>query len=262
MPVLKNYALVTGAANGIGKAIAFQLAGQGYDLLLVDIDQDLLTDCAAQAFTKYNRRVEYKVVDLASERAAADIFAWSQPFHPYLTILVNNAGYGLHGPFSQLSLDEQLEMLRVNILAVVRLSHIFIPVLKDRERSYLLNVSSTTAYQSVPFLTMYSASKVFVLSFTRSLRRELEGTPVSVSCLCPGSTDTNFVHRARMNDRVKATAIKFNMTPARVAEYAVNGMFSNKTEIIPGFINKLNAWLPRYFNKSLAEKVALRIYKP
>ena len=125
-----------------------------------------------------------------------------------------------------------------------------------------MNVASTTCFQSVPYLNVYAASKAFVLSFTRGLRFELRNTSISVSVLIPGSTDTDFVNRARMSPAVKRTAEKFNMQPDLVGKIAVRGLFKGKAEIIPGFSNKVHAFFPRFFPKSFVEKLGGNIYKP
>jgi short-subunit dehydrogenase len=128
------------------------------------------------------------------------------------------------------------------------------------KKSYLLNVSSTTAYQAVPTMSIYAATKAFVLSFTRGLRYELQDSQVSVSCLSPGATDTDFSTRAKMNEGLKATANKVNMTPEAVAKIAINGLFNQNAEIIPGFINAFSAKMTAFTPKSLVEKIAGGIY--
>jgi len=123
-------------------------------------------------------------------------------------------------------------------------------------------VASTAAYQAVPYFTVYSASKAAVLSFNRALRYELRDSNISLTNLSPGSTDTHFVHRAGMGSSLKQLARKFNMLPDEVAKTAVKGLFAGKSEIIPGFTNILNAYLPRFVPKLLTEAVGARIYKP
>jgi len=135
-----------------------------------------------------------------------------------------------------------------------------LPVLKNQPQSHILNVSSTAAYQAVPTFTIYAASKAFVLSFSRGLRYELKNTNISVSCLCPGPTDTGFAHRAGM-DALAELAAKVNMTPDDVAGIALKGMFNKKTEIIPGFLNKLSSFGAKHLNKSLVERISAGLYK-
>jgi short-subunit dehydrogenase len=257
-----SYALVTGAAKGIGKAIAGELARRRYQLLLIDLDNDGLNNTAATLATDYNAVVHTLHLDLSTPGALQTIQQWTSPYHENLTVVINNAGYGINGAFEELTLSEQLNIIDVNIKAQVSISHAYLPVLRTHGRSYLLNVGSTTAYQTVPYLNIYAASKAFVVSFTRGLRYELRHSPVSVSCLSPGSTDTDFVNRARMGNSIRKTANRLNMTPESVAIIAINGLFKGHAEIIPGFTNKLNAFLPKFFPKRLVERIGGNIYQP
>jgi uncharacterized protein len=256
------YALVTGSAKGIGSAIAAELAGKGYKLLLIDIDPEKLSETAGRLSKVHQMAVQTLHLDLSENGAVERIEEWTRPYHSELSVVVNNAGYGLNGAFEQLTIDEQLNIIDLNIKAQMRIAHAFIPVLRQFSRSYLLNVGSTTCYQSVPYLSVYAASKAFVISFTRGLRFELKDSPISVSCLIPGSTDTDFVNRARMGEHVRRTADRFNMTAQAVGKIAVRGLFREKAEIVPGFVNKLNALLPKFVPKSLTEKIAGNIYRP
>lgn len=257
-----SYALITGAAKGIGAAIAIELAQQKRGLILIDIDERQLLDTAQYIRDKYHVDVATLVQNLSAPDAAQRIFEKTKWYHAYLDIVVNNAGYGLNTPFTQTGIEEQLNIVDVNIKSQLRIAHIFFPVLKKFPRSFLLNVGSTTCYQSVPYLSVYAASKAFVISFTRSLRYELKETSISVSCLIPGATDTAFVTRAGMKAHTLKTAEKFNMTPRAVAKAAVKGLLKGKAEIIPGFSNKLNAFITKVVPKSLVEHVAANIYKP
>jgi short-subunit dehydrogenase len=257
-----SYALVTGAAKGIGRALAGELARRRYQLLLVDLDAVGLNETAATLSTRHNAVVHTLHQDLSAPGALANIQQWTTPYHEQLTVVINNAGYGLNGAFEELTLQEQLNIIDVNIKAQVSISHAYLPVLRAHNRSYLLNVGSTTAYQTVPYLNIYAASKAFVVSFTRGLRYELRDSPISVSCLSPGSTDTDFVNRARMGASIRKTADRLNMTPESVAHIALSGLFSGKAEIVPGFTNQLNAFLPKFFPKRLVERIGAGIYQP
>jgi uncharacterized protein len=256
-----SYALVTGAAKGIGKAIAESLAKRKYNLILVDIDSKQLISTSTEIISRFGVQVEYLHIDVSAPRAAEIIFLTTRPLHDDITVLVNNAGFGVNTAFEDGQIEEQLNIVDVNAKAVVKLSYIFLPVLKKNVQTYLLNTSSTTAYQSVPYMNVYAATKSFVLSFTRGLSHELRNSNVSVSCLCPGSTDTDFVVRARMSAETLKLASRFNMDPAVVGEIAVSQLFKGRAEIIPGFTNKLHAWLPKFFPKRLTEKIAGNIYE-
>ena len=257
-----SYALITGAAKGIGAAIAAQMARKGYDLMLVDIDGAELEITKAKINEKTTVAVHALQLDLSLPDCAKKIIEWTSPYHNELNVVINNAGYGVNGAFEKLPIEEHVNIVDVNIKAQLKIAHAFIPVLRRFNKAYLMNVGSTTCFQSVPYMSIYAASKAFVMSFTRSLRFELKDSPISVSCLIPGSTDTDFVNRARMNEHARKTATRYYMTPETVGKIAVIGMFKGKSEIIPGVSNKLHSVLPKFFPKSFVERIAGNIYRP
>ena len=255
------YALVTGASRGIGRAIALQLAQRGYDLLLVARSEDQLTALALEIGTRHQRQAHVLATDLAAAAAAETVAAWAAQQTDALAILVNNAGYGLWGRFEQLSLPEQQNMLQLNLHLPVALTHALLPALHRAPKAYVLNVASTAAYQAVPSLTLYAASKAFLLSFSRGLRYELKASNVSVTCISPGATATSFADRAGMGPELQATANKVSMSAEAVAEAAVTGMLAGEAEIIPGVLNKVSAGLTSLVPKGLVEKIAAGIYE-
>lgn len=255
------YALVTGASRGIGKSIAEQLAAKGNNLLLISRSEENLKELKNIIVERYNVDVEYLAVDLTSKDSVEYIYNWYKTNGYKINILVNNAGYGVWGVFETLSINSQLEMLQINMLTVVQLTHALLPELKTHANAYILNVSSTAAYQSVPTLSLYAASKSFVLSFSRGIRLELQDTGVSVSCLSPGPTSTDFVERAGMSAEIKKKSETFGMNSEDVAKIGIRGMYKGKPEIIPGLLNKIivavTAWVPKY----VTEKIATDLYK-
>lgn len=259
---MSAYAFVTGAAGGIGRAIAENLASRGYNLLITDRNSDGLQLTADNIRTKYQQDAHTIVLDLSERDTAEKLLQWTAPYHDNLTVVVNNAGYGLNAAFADLPLSEHLNLISVNVNALVSISYLFLPVLRQKEKGWLLNIGSTTAYQSIPYLNTYASSKAFVVSFTRALRYELKDTSVSVTCVSPGSTDTDFVHRAAMSDRTKKIADRYNMTPEQVAIIAVDGLFNKRAEVLPGFTNSLHAFLVKFFPKSFIERTGAKIYKP
>jgi short-subunit dehydrogenase len=255
------YALVTGASRGIGRALAHALARCGYDLLLVARSAEALQQVATEISAQHQQQAQYLATDLAAPDAAATVAAWAQEHAPVLGALVNNAGYGLWGRFEELSLAEQQNMLQLNMALPVALTHALLPCLHQAPKAYILNVSSTAAYQAVPTLTLYAASKAFLLSFSRGLRYELKDTNVSVSCLSPGATTTGFGDRAGMGAELQKTSEKVAMTPEAVAAAAVSGMLARQAEIVPGLLNKVSAGLTSIVPKRLTEKIAAGIYE-
>jgi len=255
---MKEYALITGASKGIGKSIALLLAKQGYNLLLVARSENELAELSANIRSTYYVDAFYFAVDLSAPGAAEQIATWCS--QKPVSILVNNAGYGLWGDFETLDLAGQMSMIKVNIDALVELCYYFIPVLRPQKQAYILNVASTAAYQAVPTLAIYAATKAYVLSFSRALRYELKDSPVSVSCLCPGPTDTGFAQRAGM-EALAELAAKFNMSADDVAGIGLKGMFRKKAEIIPGILNKVSAAAVAFSPKSFIERVTAGLYK-
>ncbi|MGF7075745.1 SDR family NAD(P)-dependent oxidoreductase [Mucilaginibacter sp. 3215] len=258
--MMVQYALITGAGKGIGRSMAILLAQKGYNLLLVSRSENDLIAVSAQIKANLHVKTGYLAIDLSGAGAALRVFDWAKNLNVPVSILINNAGHGAWGNFDELDLSAQTRMMQVNMNALTELSYHFIPLLKLQQRAFILNVASTAAYQAVPTLAVYAATKAFVLSFSRALRYELKDMPVSVSCLCPGPTDTGFAHSAGM-DALAELAAKFNMTADEVAAIGIKGMFNKKAEIVPGFLNKLSAAAATYSPKSLIERVTAGLYK-
>lgn len=256
---MKNFALVTGASKGIGRAIAQELAARGCNLLLTARSENLLSELASELTHKYKSEVHTFPADLSDNTTPQRLYDFCLEKKLPVNILVNNAGYGLWGKFSELSLDDQLNMMHLNNEVIVKNTFLFLNLL-SKQQSYILNVASTTAYQAVPTMAAYAASKIFVLNFSRALRHELKGSNISVSCLSPGTTLTEFMDRAGQQ-ALKKRAEKVAMTPESVAHIAVRGMFNRKAEIIPGFINWISVKVIPFMPKVLVEKIAASLYK-
>ena len=255
------YALITGASKGIGKAIAEELAARQINLLLIARTESLLSRLAAELTEKYTISADYLAIDLSAADASFQIVNWIKGKGYAVNMLVNNAGYGLSGSFEQYSAQEHRDMMQVNMNVPVELSSLLIPELRKHPKSYLLNIASAAAYQAVPGLTVYAASKSFLLSFSRGLQYELRKTNISVTVVSPGGTETGFASRARVSKQAVKAGEKLNMLPEQVAKLAVKAMFDGKTEIITGFINQLGSFLVWLLPKKLTEKAAASIYQ-
>lgn len=255
-----SYALITGASKGIGKSFAEALGKKGMDLLLVARSESLLKPFSEELKSKYKIKVSYFATDLSVPGSAGQVSRWCNQEGFKVSILINNAGYGIWGRFEQLPLSEQQNMMQLNMVSLAELTHYMLPVLKTAKQSYILNVASTTAYQAVPCMSLYAASKSFVVLFSRGLRYELRNSNVSVSVLSPGTTSTHFMERAKM-EALEKIAAKFSMDPDVVANIGLKGMFHKKAEIIPGFVNKFTSYLSYYLPKAIFEKAAAGIYE-
>ncbi|MCF6406313.1 SDR family oxidoreductase [Chitinophaga filiformis] len=255
-----TYALITGASKGIGLSMAHALASRKYNLLLVARSGEELDGIAKELSSRWQVKADYLAIDLSLPEAAANVYEWCKAGNYPVSVLINNAGYAVWGNFISRSLEEHQQMVRVNAETPVALCHYMLPILQQQQQSYILNVSSTAAYQAVSTLALYAASKSFLLLFSRALRQELKSSNVSVTCVCPGPVKTNFINRASMQ-AIQKTADKYGMMPDAVADIAIKGMFRKKSEIIPGALNIISAFLTRLVPKSLVEKIAADLYK-
>ncbi|HEY2347374.1 MAG TPA: SDR family oxidoreductase [Puia sp.] len=255
------FALITGASKGIGKCIAEQLAARGYDLLLIARSADLLEQVSNEISLSSNKNCQWLTVDLSKNGAAEAIFEWCNNNRFDVSVLVNNAGYGLSGSFEKYTVEEHSDMLMVNIISVTKLIRLFLPSFLKQPAAYILNIGSSASYQAVPLLSAYAASKAYVLNFSRGLFQELKKTNVSVTCVCPGPTDTNFVNRANIGAKGQKAADRFNMSPQIVARIAVDSLFRRKPEVITGGLNKLSAFFAWLLPKSTVEGIAKKLYE-
>ena len=255
------YALITGASKGIGKEIAIELAKKKYDLILIARSGVQLEDVAKEIKAKYAVNVEFLAADLSKPDAAREVFKWVEQQNHQVAVLVNNAGYGSAGDFEKFTIEQNRDMMNLNMITLTEMCQVFLPMLKRHSQAYILNIASSTAYQALPQMAIYAATKVFVLNFSRALKFELKDSPVSVTCVSPGATDTNFNDRADIPAKARKAAEKVAMSPQDVAKISVDAMFTGKTEVIPGFINKLAAFLAWVAPKAITEKVAAGIYE-
>src|SRR5260221_12528500 len=254
------YAVVTGASSGIGRCLSRELAAQKYDVLLIARSGDKLAAECQSLQTKYGINASYLVLDLSEKVSTDRITQWIDQHRVDVGILVNNAGYGLWGEVEKTDFAKLDNMIALNIGTLAGLCHRMIPYLRKKTPSYILNVASTAAYQAVPTMTAYAATKAFVVLFSRGLRGELKRSGISVSCLIPGATSTGFIDRAGM-EILKERAEKVSMKPEAVARIAIRGLFKGKTEIIPGFINWISVKFTYFLPKYLIEKIAAGLYK-
>ncbi|MHA4811112.1 SDR family NAD(P)-dependent oxidoreductase [Flavitalea flava] len=255
-----DYALITGASKGIGKAIAEELGARGFNILLVARSGDLLQQVTGEITSRYRIKADFLALDLSAADAGQRVFDWCKDKQYSVRVLVNNAGYGLSGPFEKYPLSDHLNMMQLNMTTLVSLTRLFLPELSKGPKGYIMNIASSAAYQAVPKLSLYAATKSFVLAFSRGLHQELHGGPVSVTCVSPGSTDTDFPSRAQIGEKGLKAARKLNMTPSAVASIAVKAMLAGRAEVITGFVNKLGAAMAWLLPKTLVERTAMKIY--
>jgi short-subunit dehydrogenase len=240
-------ALITGASGGIGLELARVFAREGYGLVLVARSEKLLRDLAGEL------KIETLVIakDLTKAGAAQEVF---DQVHQ-VDVLVNNAGFGSSGKFVEAPLDDQLDMMQLNMTALVALTGLFLPGMLKAGSGRILNLASTAAFQPGPLMAVYYATKAFVLSFSEAIHEELSGSGVTVTALCPGATETGFGDRANMND-VRLFKAKKPMDAHTVAEAGYRGLMAGKAIVIPGLMNRVMAQSVRVSPRWAVRKIA------
>ncbi len=249
-------ALVTGASSGIGAAIAQELARRGADVVLSARRRAQLDEVATACAT-HGVATEVVVADLGTPTGARTL--WSAASARPLDILINNAGFGYFRPFAEIDWSRDAELVQLNITSLVELSKAFAAHRIGRDgRGYLVNIASIGAYQSVPNMALYAASKAFVRNFTEALHDEWKGSPLSATCVCPGGTKTNFHAMAGAGD-YSWIANASMMTAEHVARISVDAMLRGKRNLIPGLMNKLSCWGVRFVPRAIASWMSRRV---
>lgn len=253
-------ALITGASVGIGRELARLFARDGYDLILVARDEVRLNEAAQECRSLSGRDAHVLVADLARPHAAREILERVQAAGWSVNVLVNNAGFGLGGTFAELPLDRQLDMIQVNVTALVELTHLFLPVIRTAGGGGVLNVASTAAFQPGPWMAIYYATKAFVLSFSEALAEELSDAGLTVTALCPGPTSTEFQKRAGLsNARMFETTSLVVASAASVARAGYEGFRRGRRVVVPGVINKIHTQSVRFGSRRLVAKLAAKV---
>lgn len=248
-------ALVTGASSGIGAAIARELAALGVDLVLTARRRDALDAVAA---TCKGVKVETITADLGKPDAARALWDSAIAGGP-IDILINNAGFGYFRRFDEVDWARDAELVQLNMTSLVQLARCFVDARKaTTSRAHMVNIASTGAYQSVPNMALYAASKAFVRNFSEGLHDEHRGTPLSVTCICPGGTETAF-HTASGGGDYSWIANASMKSPEFVAQAAIRAMLRGKRTVVPGLFNKLSCFGVRFLTRRTASRVATQV---
>lgn len=242
LPPIAKHALITGASGGIGEEFCKLLAAEGFGLVIVARSEDQLNRVAGVLSTKHQARVIPISLDLSVREACDALAAELDDRGIVPDVVINNAGFGLHGHTAELPVHEQVAMVDLNIRAATYLSLRYLPSMLRRKRGGIINVSSIAAYMPAPYMPVYHASKSYLLSFTLGLASEYRGTGVTISALCPGYVPTGFQARANMEGlRMLKTAPK--LSAEEVARLGWEGFKRGERIIIPGLINRVMAYI-------------------
>jgi uncharacterized protein len=250
-------ALITGASFGIGLELARIFAREGYNLVLVARSADKLRQLASELEKAHGTRSLILAVDLTDPGAPAYVLDQTTRADIQIDVLVNNAGFGQYGPFAENDLEECLRQIQLNVTTLTHLTRLYLPMMIERKSGRILNVASTAAFQAGPLMAVYYATKAYVLHFSEAIANELNGKGVTVTCLCPGPTVTEFLQRARMEGIRLATYGA--MDAGTVAEDGYRALMAGKPVAISGFKNWLVAQSVRFAPRRMVTAVARKL---
>jgi short-subunit dehydrogenase len=260
-PSVSNTALVTGASSGIGAAMARELADRGYSIVLVARREERLRSLADDLASEHGVTAEVIAADLGDPAERDRLDAELRGGGRSVEVLVNNAGFGLQADFATSPRERMLDMVRVNVEAVVDLTGRFIGQMVERGRGSVINVASMAAFQPLPGSAVYAASKSFVLSFSEAIRTELRGSGVTVTAVCPGPVKTEFTEVAGVGGVEDRTPGAVWMSAEQIARHAVDGAAHDKRVVVPGFLNRAGALAGQHSPRSVALPLIGRVWR-
>ncbi len=259
-PRINQTALITGASSGIGYELARIFAEHGYDLVLVSRNESALHIYAAELSKHHGISAKVIGKDLSLSSAPFEISDQLKRENIFVDILVNNAGAGIYGPFLKTDLSLEIRILELNIVALTALTKLFLDEMIKKKKGKILNVASTAAFLPGPLMAVYYASKAYVLSFSEALSRELKGSGVTVTALCPGPTQTAFQKNAGLSG-VRLLKKSVMIDAGSVARDGFEGLMKGKTIVVSGFLNKILVFSVRFLPRDFITAIALFLQK-
>ncbi len=250
----RGWAVVTGASSGIGEAFARALDRRGHPILLVARRRERLLALAATL-----RRAEVLAADLGDAAEAQRVAAHARALGP-VELLVNNAGFASNGEFVALDGARERQMVAVNVVAPMVLAQELLPAMLAARAGGVINIASIGAFQPVPFMATYGATKAFVLSWSEALSEELRGSGVRVTCVCPGPVDTEFFDVAGVSSAMRR--MPHMMAPDELVARTLDAFDDGRAVLVPGAINWLTAFVTRFSPRLLVRVVAGRLFAP
>lgn len=232
--------LITGASSGIGEEFARQLAAENHNLVLVARSEKPLHELCDELMLKHNIMAHYVVLNLTEPGADQKLVEETERHGFEVDWLINNAGFGSIGDFTKLELDRELEMIDLNVSALVALTHRYLKKMRERKGGTIINVSSAAGFQPLPFMATYAATKAFVTSFSEAIGEENRPFGIRVMALCPGSTKTNFFAASKID---KPLTVKGQHTAEDVVKIGLRAVKNGRTRIVPGVANHIGSIL-------------------
>ena len=256
--------LITGITAGIGKALALEFASKGYNLIGISRHKEELEDVATTIAKPHGVQMGYIVKDLTKDGAALEVYEQVKEWGNPVDVLVNNAGMSQKGEFAEIAVEKHLSLIHLNMVALTHLTRLFLEDMVKRDSGKILQLGSISGFQPGPLQAVYHASKAYVVSFSEALAIELEdmGSAVTVTCLCPGPTDTETFSKAGMSD---ALLMQFKdaimQEPEEVARGAYKALIEGERIYIPGTSNKIMTFLRRVMPRRAQSKIQKKLYE-
>lgn len=244
--------LITGASSGIGEAFARRLAAEKHNLVLVARSEKKLHELCDELMIKHDITAHYVVLDLSEFGADRKLLDETNRHNLEVDWLINDAGFGSSGDFATLDIDRELQMIELNVSALVAISHSYLEQMRMRKRGTIINVSSAAGFQPIPFMATYAATKAFVTSFSEAIAEENRPFGINVLALCPGSTKTNFFAASNIERPIQ---VKGQQTAEDVVETALDAVKAGRTKVVSGFANKIGAMLGSYVPTFISRRV-------
>ena len=254
-------ALITGASSGIGQAFAQELAANKNDLIIVARSEEKLHQLASQLQAQHKIQVKVIVKDLTESSATQELFDIVKSKGIAVDTLINNAGFGEYGEFADTDGEKQIKMVQLNIIALMDLTHKFLPQMRQRHSGNIINVSSIAGFQPIPYMSVYAASKAFVLSFSEALWAENRQYGVRVLVACPGPTETNFFNEANFPASFTTKTSKVS-TPEEVVREVLKALKEDKSTLVSGgTLSKVIVNMPRFLPRETLVNILEKQFK-
>jgi short-subunit dehydrogenase len=254
-----KFTLITGASSGIGEAFARRLAAEKHNLVLVARSEEKLRALCDELAAKHQVTCRYFAIDLLDFEADLRLFEKTEEAGLEIDWLINNAGFGSAGDFAALDLEKELEIIDLNVSALVALTHRYLQNMRERKRGTIINVSSAAGFQPIPFMATYAASKAFVSSFSEAIAEENRPFGIKVLALCPGSTKTNFFAASNIE---RPLQVKGQQTVDDVVNTAMKALARNKTKVVSGWVNSIGALAGTIVPNTISTRVMAKALRP
>jgi hypothetical protein len=257
---IETYTLITGGSSGLGRAFAEECAERGMNLILVALPDENLSHTSEYIKEKYKVKVWTYGINLSERDAPEKIYTFCEHHGLTVNMLINNAGVTGCTVFEKSSIEYNELRIQLNIRALILITRLFLPSMRKLDSAYILNVCSLAAFYAIPFKSVYSASKAFVLTFSKALREELRESPIKISVLCPSGIRTNVLSNARISTHGSKGRI-FLVFPKKIAEISIKKLLKGNKIIIPGFMNKLILLLGKIIPEKIKQELLYREFQ-